>query len=78
MNFSNRRDNVGLQVRTSCYQRAIEGNPDLFRDKIILDIGCGTGILSIFAARAGAKHVYGVEYATIAYKVKTSEGLEAE
>ena len=59
------------QIRTRCYQKAIEENPELFKDKVVLDIGCGTGILSIFAAKAGAKHVYGIEYATIAYKVNT-------
>jgi len=52
--------------RTLAYQKAIEGNPMDFKDKIVLDIGCGTGILSIFAARAGAKHVYAVDNAEIA------------
>jgi ribosomal protein L11 methylase PrmA len=28
-------------------------------------VGCGTSILSIFAAKAGAKHVYGVDNANI-------------
>lgn len=53
-------------VRTRAYQKAIEENPNDFKDKIVLDIGCGTGILSIFAARAGAKHVYAIENAEIA------------
>ena len=37
--------------RTTTYKNAIEGNKSDFKDKIVLDIGCGTGILSIFVAR---------------------------
>ena len=47
--------------RTEAYKRAIEINKDVFKDKLVLDVGAGTGILSIFAANAGAKHVYAVE-----------------
>lgn len=65
--------------RTMTYQNAIEGNPNDFKDKIVLDIGCGTGILSIFAARAGAKHVYAVDNAEIALfarEIVRNNGLE--
>jgi protein arginine N-methyltransferase 1 len=55
------------RVRTEAYQKAIEGNKNDFKDKIVMDIGAGTGILSIFAARAGAKHVYAIENAEIAH-----------
>ena len=52
-------------VRTRAYQRAILGNKHLFDGKVVLDVGCGTGILCMFAAQAGAKHVYGVDMAGI-------------
>ena len=47
-------------VRTGSYRAAIMNNPHLFKDKTVLDVGCGTGILSMFAAKAGASHVVGV------------------
>ena len=66
-------------VRTRTYQRAIMDNPNDFKDKIVLDIGAGTGILSIFAAKAGAKHVYAIEFAEIAIfarEIIKQNGLE--
>lgn len=53
-------------IRTGSYKNAIMNNAEVFKGKVVLDIGCGTGILSIFAAKAGAKHVYGIEFADIA------------
>ncbi|KAF4672165.1 Protein arginine N-methyltransferase 1 [Perkinsus chesapeaki] len=51
-------DMLGDEVRTNTYRRAIIDNKHIFKDKTVLDIGSGTGILTLFAAQAGAKHVY--------------------
>ena len=53
-------------VRTSTYQKAILSNLTDFRDKVVLDVGAGSGILSFFAQQAGAKKVYAVEGSSIA------------
>ncbi|XP_064295614.1 histone-arginine methyltransferase CARM1 [Phalacrocorax carbo] len=48
-------------VRTATYHRAILQNYIDFTDKVVLDVGCGSGILSFFAVQAGARKVYAVE-----------------
>ncbi|QDS75594.1 hypothetical protein FKW77_006310 [Venturia effusa] len=58
------------EVRTRSYRDSIYQNPHLFKDKIVLDVGCGTAILSMFAVRAGAKHVIGVDMSTIIEKAR--------
>jgi len=58
------------EVRTKSYRDAIYQNRHIFKDKIVLDVGCGTSILSMFAAKAGAKHVIGVDMSTIIIKAK--------
>ncbi|KIL67772.1 hypothetical protein M378DRAFT_975790 [Amanita muscaria Koide BX008] len=58
------------RVRTSTYASSILTNPALFRDAIVLDVGCGTGILSMFAAQAGARHVFAVDASDISERAK--------
>lgn len=49
-------------ARMKAYHSAIFKNKsEMIADKVILDVGTGTGVLSVWAAKAGAKHVYAVE-----------------
>ena len=58
------------EVRTKSYMNAIEQNTHLFVGKVVLDVGCGTGILSMFAARAGAAKVFAVECSNIVQQAR--------
>ncbi|CAL9760279.1 probable protein arginine N-methyltransferase 6.2 [Musa acuminata AAA Group] len=59
------------RVRTETYRAAIMRYQHLISDKVVLDVGCGTGILAIFCAFAGARRVYAVDASEIA--VQASE-----
>ncbi|KAL0019599.1 hypothetical protein WJX79_008229 [Trebouxia sp. C0005] len=49
------------KIRTGTYYAAILENPTDFQDKVVMDVGAGSGILSLFAAQAGARKVYAIE-----------------
>ncbi|PKI65102.1 hypothetical protein CRG98_014571 [Punica granatum] len=53
-------------VRTGSYYAAVMENRDDFAGRVVVDVGAGSGILSLFAAQAGAKHVYAVEASEMA------------
>lgn len=53
-------------IRTGTYFAAITENPVDFEGKVVMDVGCGSGILSFFAVQAGARKVYAVEASNMA------------
>ncbi|CAH0552206.1 unnamed protein product [Brassicogethes aeneus] len=55
-------------ARNKAYKKAIEDNAKEIKGKTVLDVGAGTGILSVFFAKAGAKKVYAVEASNV-YKI---------
>lgn len=57
---------IADQVRTNTYRLAILKNSESIRGKVVLDVGAGTGVLSVFCVQAGARKVYAVEACSIA------------
>ncbi|KAI8854185.1 S-adenosyl-L-methionine-dependent methyltransferase [Chytridium lagenaria] len=69
--FIHQQNMLQDNVRTSVYQNAILSNgPAVFREKTVMDVGAGSGILSYFAVQAGAAKVYAVEASGMATKIK--------
>jgi predicted RNA methylase len=53
--------------RLEAYQAAIN---NACSNKVVIDVGAGTGVLSFFAAEAGATKVYAIEKAEVYSKFK--------
>lgn len=77
--FGIHREMISDKVRTEAYRIAILNNPSLLNQATVMDVGCGTGILSLFAAQAGASKVISVEaslkMATIASQIVKDNGF---
>ena len=64
------KDMLQDRGRMDGYRNAILQNPDCFKDKVVLDVGTGSGVLAIWAAMAGAKRVYAIEATSMAQQAR--------
>ena len=68
-------------MRTGCYRDAIVKNTSSIKGKKVLDLGCGTGILSMFCVQAGASQVIGVDNAEVivnTYDIIRENGMDKQ
>ncbi len=57
---------TGHHQTTYMMCRALLQNEEAVRGKVVMDMGCGTAILAILAAKMKASHVYGVDIDAVA------------
>ncbi|WFD44248.1 type I protein arginine methyltransferase [Malassezia psittaci] len=65
---------IADSVRTLSYAQFIlsSDNAHLLRGKTVMDVGCGSGILSLFCARAGAKQVIAIDASDVALRAEAN------
>ncbi len=80
INVENHHVMLRDSIRMSCFQRAIQNA--VTSESIVMDLGAGSGILSFFAARAGAQKIYAVEkrpdMVMVAKKLAKANGFEEQ
>lgn len=57
---------TGHHQTTYMMCRALLDNEDAVRGKVVMDMGCGTAVLAILAAKMKASHVYGIDIDAVA------------
>ena len=54
-------------IRNHAFESALGS---VCKGKLVADVGAGSGILSLMAARAGAEHVFGIEFSDFIAEAK--------
>ena len=57
---------TGHHQTTYMMCRALLENEDAVKGKVVMDMGCGTAVLAILAAKMKASHVYGIDIDAVA------------
>ncbi|XP_011702607.1 PREDICTED: protein arginine N-methyltransferase 3 isoform X2 [Wasmannia auropunctata] len=65
--FAIHHEMLNDKKRTESYRDALLTNSNKFHDCVMLDVGCGTGILSMFAAKSGCRKVISVDQSDVIY-----------
>ncbi|CAD5170483.1 unnamed protein product [Musa acuminata subsp. malaccensis] len=67
--YSRAYSQIKDHARMEAYRDGILRHQPLISGKVVLNIGCGTGILAIFCALAGATRVYAIDESALAVRV---------
>eukprot|EP00924_Labyrinthula_sp_SR-Ha-C_P009419 snap_masked-scaffold_2-processed-gene-23.37-mRNA-1 protein AED:0.43 eAED:0.43 QI:0/-1/0/1/-1/1/1/0/498 len=68
-NFSIHREMLGDKVRNRAYEEALKKYVD---GKVVIDVGCGTGLLSFLSLKYGAKYIISIDNSNIIYTMQNT------